>query len=156
MLDRIHKVAEIVASIAIVGSLIFVGVQVSQNTKAVDAQQDNAIWSQWITLTGMVATSPDLADIVVRGQAGGLDVLTEAEQFRFEEYHGALFTAYEMIYRSWMRDPGMGDMSSVHWSIANHLEDNPDRINRGSREWWHKWKHRYQPVFIKWAEQASR
>jgi hypothetical protein len=156
MLDRIHKVAEIVASFAIVGSLIFVGVQVSQNTEAVDVQRDDANWSQWITITGMGATSPDLADIIVRGQAGGLDALTEAEQFRFSQYHGALFTAYEKNYRSWMRDPGMADMSSVHWAIANYLNDNPDRANKGSREWWHKSKHRYQLVFIEWAEQVSQ
>ena len=34
MLDRIHKISEIVAAFAIVASLIFVGVQVSQITGA--------------------------------------------------------------------------------------------------------------------------
>lgn len=35
MLDRIHKISEIIAAFAIVGSLIFVGIQVDQNTQAI-------------------------------------------------------------------------------------------------------------------------
>jgi hypothetical protein len=37
MLDRIHKISEIVAAAAIVGSLIFVGIQMNQNTSALRA-----------------------------------------------------------------------------------------------------------------------
>lgn len=34
MLGRVHKIADIVAAFAVVGSLIFVGIQLQQSTKA--------------------------------------------------------------------------------------------------------------------------
>lgn len=53
MLDRIHKIAEIVAAIAIVTSLIFVGLQLRQNTSTMQASiiQSNATNWQDILLT---------------------------------------------------------------------------------------------------------
>ena len=52
MLDRIHKISEIVGAVALVASLVFVGIQVNQNTSAIrdNALQVNSASFQDITL----------------------------------------------------------------------------------------------------------
>ena len=65
MLDQFHKVAEIVASFAIVGSLIFVGLQVSQNTTAVQVSNSQAATQFWTDAGLAVANDRGLAEILV-------------------------------------------------------------------------------------------
>jgi hypothetical protein len=61
MLDRIHKIAEIVAAFAIVGSLVFVGIQLKQNTSAMDAEQRMAAMNIWSQQGLAIATNDGLA-----------------------------------------------------------------------------------------------
>ena len=61
MLDRIHKIAEIVAAAAIVGSLIFVGIQLKQNTSAMDAEQRMTAMNIWSQQGLAIATNENLA-----------------------------------------------------------------------------------------------
>jgi len=62
MLDRIHKISEIIAAFAIVGSLIFVGLQVNQNTKSMDADQRLSAMNVWGDMAMAIATNDALAD----------------------------------------------------------------------------------------------
>ena len=57
MLDRIHKIAEIVAAFAIVGSLLFVGIQMQQNTEALETGLEQNASHRWqeINLTQIAA-----------------------------------------------------------------------------------------------------
>jgi hypothetical protein len=68
MLDRFHKISEIVASFAIVGSLIFVGIQVSQNTDATKISNAQAALNSWNDITLAAATN----DGLLQGQISGV------------------------------------------------------------------------------------
>jgi hypothetical protein len=61
MLDRVHKVSEIVAAFSIVASLIFVGIQVSQNTDALETNAAQINSQSWQNITLAIATNPQLA-----------------------------------------------------------------------------------------------
>jgi hypothetical protein len=63
MLDRIHKIAEIVAAFAIVGSLVFVGMQMQQNTSAIRSSAAQANSDSWQNLTLTMANNPKLAEL---------------------------------------------------------------------------------------------
>ena len=64
MLDRIHKISEIVAAFAIVGSLIFVGIQMQLNTKAIRISAGQGMISTWAETNRDVSNDPSLADHV--------------------------------------------------------------------------------------------
>ena len=64
MLDRFHKISEIVAAFAIVGSLIFVGVQVNQNTSALRNSAAQANSDSWQNLTLALANNPKIAEVM--------------------------------------------------------------------------------------------
>jgi hypothetical protein len=63
MLDRVHKVSEIVAAFAIVSSLIFVGLQLSQNTDALKSNAAQVSAATWQDLTMEMAANEQLANI---------------------------------------------------------------------------------------------
>ena len=60
MLDRIHKIAEIIAAFAIVGSLVFVGIQMNQNTNALRASFIQSSIESWNTHAMEMASNDDL------------------------------------------------------------------------------------------------
>ena len=60
MLDRIHKVAEVVAAFAIVGSLVFVGIQMNQNTDALRASFIQSSIESWNTHAMEMASNDNL------------------------------------------------------------------------------------------------
>jgi hypothetical protein len=62
MLDRVHKISEIIAAFAIVGSVIFVGLQVNQNTEAMDADQRLSSMKVFGEMSMAIATNESLAD----------------------------------------------------------------------------------------------
>lgn len=63
MLDRFHKIAEIIASIAIVASLLFVGIQVNQNTAAMQNGASYAAQEHWVGITTEMASNRQLAEV---------------------------------------------------------------------------------------------
>jgi hypothetical protein len=65
MLDRVHKISEIVAAFAIVGSLVFVGIQLQQNTSAIDAERKQSAMNAWNATTLAVATSETLSNQIM-------------------------------------------------------------------------------------------
>jgi hypothetical protein len=73
--------AEIIASVAVVASLIFVVVSLNQNTAALQSINDNLIYELQDERMADVSNNAELADIVVRARAG--EELSEAEQLRF-------------------------------------------------------------------------
>ena len=64
MLDRIHKISEIVAAFAIVGSLVFVGIQLQQNTSALLVDGQQSAMAVWNDTSLAVATNERLAELM--------------------------------------------------------------------------------------------
>lgn len=153
MLDQIHIISEIVAAFAIVGSLIFVGLQLNQNTQAISSQEDSSAYMPWLSLSQMIVPSSDFADILVRGQSGGPGALSESENVRFDEYFLARFVLYEQNFRVWKRDPTLFAISYLRQSVDDAVKVDDSLTNRGSREWWVKGKNYFQPDFVAWADQ---
>jgi hypothetical protein len=134
MLDRIHKIAEILAAVAIVFSLVFVGLQIKQNTRAIASQEDSSVWLPWLDLFQMTVSSSEFTDILVRGQSGGLDMLNEVEKHRFSDYLAALFVVYEQNFRARKRDPSLLAISTVRKPVDDAIKVDKTLVNKGSRE----------------------
>lgn len=156
MLDRVHKISEIVASAAIIASLIFVGVQVNQNTRTIDAQVDNSVWLPWVTVQQMIGSSPDLADIYVRAQADGLAALSAAEILRFDQYMMAVFTVTEPNYRAMKRNPDLVAREVVREVVITTIAPFNEVANVGGREWWARVGagHYFHLPFVAFVNQA--
>lgn len=62
MLDRVHKIADIIAAFAIVASLVFVGIQVRQNTIGLGAASSQSAMNAWNDNALAIATNEKLAE----------------------------------------------------------------------------------------------
>lgn len=107
----------------------------------------------WISLPQLVVPSSDFADILVRGQAGGHDALSEGEKIRFDKYFTAHFVVYEQNFRALRRNSAMGAASTLRLSVDKAIKVRKGLANQGSREWWVKSKPYYQPEFVAWVDQ---
>jgi hypothetical protein len=155
MLDRVHKISEIIGAIALVASLIFVGIQINQNTRAVRAQEDSFNWLPWLNVSEMVVSSSDFADILHRGQLGGHASLSEGEKIRFDAYISATFIMIEQNFRAWTLNPDLMTEATTRGHVDSLIQQSEGVDNQGSREWWAKDSKngfRFEPAFLAWAE----
>ncbi len=69
-LEEFNYIAEIIASIAVIASLLYVGLQVKQNTEATRATAAQSFAEVDNGFVGLINTSNNLADILHRGAMG--------------------------------------------------------------------------------------
>ena len=77
--------AEVIGTIGIIVSLVFVAYSVNSNTNAVKASQTNVVYEASRQIELAVASDPEWAGIVLRGRSHA-EQLTEIEQFRYDAY----------------------------------------------------------------------
>ena len=78
-------IAEIFGGVAIIASLIFVGLEVQENTRVTILTSDRALDQQNMAINLAVINSADFADILVRGESNR-DSLSAADRARFDNY----------------------------------------------------------------------
>jgi hypothetical protein len=81
--EQISYLAQIVASVAVVGSLIFVAVQIRQNTGALQRNEHNSTMAQWTVIRMAIAKNRDIAELMTAGLRGERSV-DAADQLRLE------------------------------------------------------------------------
>src|SRR3954471_15999080 len=81
--EQISYLAQIVASVGVVVSLIFVGLQIRQNTGALQRNEHNSTMAQWTVVRMAVAKHRDIAELMTAGLKGER-ALNAADQLRLE------------------------------------------------------------------------
>ena len=83
-LEHAFFVSQIVASVAIVASLIFVGLQVRDNTTALKRNEHNSTMAQWTIIRMAIATHRDIAELMSEG-LHGTRALDRVDELRLEQ-----------------------------------------------------------------------
>jgi len=82
--EQISYLAQIVASVAVVASLIFVGLQIKQNTAALQRNEHNSTMAQWTVIRKAIVKHRDIAELMTAGLHGER-ALDAADQLRLEQ-----------------------------------------------------------------------
>ena len=82
--EQISYLAQIVASVGVVVSLIFVGLQIRQNTGALQRNEHNSTMAQWTVIRMAIAKNRDIAELMTAGLQGER-ALDGADQLRLEQ-----------------------------------------------------------------------
>ena len=95
-LEKYALIAEIVGAVAIVLSLVFVGLEIRENTRATILTSDRALDEQNLALNLAITNSSDFAELLVRAEMDrhGLD---DQERARFDNYCFSRFGAFENV-----------------------------------------------------------
>lgn len=101
-LEQFSYLAQIVASVGVVLSLIFVGFQIKQSTAALERNEHNSTMAQWTVIRMAIAQNRDVADLMTAG-LHGTGSLDAADQLRLEqllgEYAWAAFHIWDRTRR---------------------------------------------------------
>ena len=68
--EQISYLAQIVASVGVIVSLIFVGLQIKQNTAALERNEHNSTMEQWTVIRQAIAQNRDIAELMTAGLHG--------------------------------------------------------------------------------------
>ena len=82
--EQISYLAQIVASVGVVVSLIFVGLQIRQNTAALQRNEHNSTKEQWTVIRMAIAKNRDIAELMTAGLHHERP-LDAADQLRLEQ-----------------------------------------------------------------------
>jgi hypothetical protein len=82
--EQISYLAQIVASVGVVLSLIFVGLQIRQNTGALQRNEHNSTMEQWTVIRMAIAKHRDIAELMTAGLKGER-AMDAADQLRLEQ-----------------------------------------------------------------------
>jgi hypothetical protein len=82
--EQLSYLAQIVASVAVIMSLIFVALQIKQNTGALQRNEHNSTMAQWTVIRMAIAANRDIAELMTAGLHGER-ALDAADQLRLEQ-----------------------------------------------------------------------
>ena len=129
--EQISYLAQIVASVGVVLSLVFVGRQIRQNTAALERNEHNSTMEQWTVIRQAIAQNRESAELMTAGLKGER-VLDAADQLRLEmllnENAWASFHIWERTKR------GIFPQGTFEQSCGAHLRGLLTTSNGGA--WW--------------------
>lgn len=137
-LSEITGIAEIVGSVGIIVSLIFVGLQLRENTKQADRAALETNMTYFASLNNL-AQAPETAGVLLKG-LDDFDALSPVERVQFDGMLGSVVTRFMplvLLYQQGKLPQVSYDSMKV--SLASTLR------SPGAKVWWAKSKHRYGP-----------
>ena len=144
-LEQIALIASIISSLAVIASLIFVGIQLKQNslaTRMMTAQINTQIM---IENFGRIVDHPDIAAIFAGERSP--DSVTPGEALRIGNVFGATFRHFEMLHMH--QRYGIHELEMWQASEARVDERIANPIIRG---WWETSRGSYGPSFVAYMD----
>ena len=116
--EQLSYLAQIVASVGVIVSLIFVGLQIKHNTGALQRNEHNSTMTQWTVIRQAIAGNRGITELMTAGLRGER-ALDAADQLRLEqmlaEYTWAAFHIWERTQR------GIFPKGTFELSVGAHL-----------------------------------
>jgi hypothetical protein len=148
-LKKFALFAEIISAIAIVGSLIFVGIQIQQNSRISQVNAYQELTNQILSINAIHAQNSELAEIQLKAR-NGIE-LSENEQFRLQQVmvmvtrHSDL--AFLQYQQGYIDQQQLDDVLSPFWIN--------DRLTSVFRPLWERTKGDLNPDFVKYIESST-
>lgn len=127
--DAIGAISEILAAIAVVVTLIYLAKQIRQNSQAVEISALRDTTEQWNRWSEVLATSPQLAEIVSRGNKSYRN-LPEVEALQYGAYIQMFFDCTESSRALVLEHEVQKDIEVLEKIVARRI------ILPGFAEWW--------------------
>ena len=96
-------VGEIIGTVAVVISLLFVGYSINRNTDAAQASSENILFERHTDLANQFMIDPSLAELLVKRRNGNAD-LTEVEAVRWEKYELNMLDMWALAHSRYKRE----------------------------------------------------
>lgn len=143
-LEQLSYLAQIVGSVGVVVSLLFVGSQIKHNTRALERNEHNSTMAQWTVIRQAIATDRDIAELMTAGLSGERK-LDAADQLRLghmlQECVWASFHIWDRTQR------GVFPKGTFEATAGVYLSDLLRPV--AGKAWWDSNKHKgFVPQFV--------
>ncbi len=146
-LEQYYFIGELIATGALVISLVYVGIQVKLSTKATQAGTAQAYVDTMNGYVGLINSSPNLGNILHRA-ANGLDNLKEGEVIQFSAFLEQCVITMEAFYFEWKQGLLLTEVWETYRRHMVALLAQP-----GQQEWWEIRRSWFQEEFQKYVEE---
>lgn len=145
-LADLSSLGSFVSGVAVVITLIFLVIQMRQNTLAIRAAASQALSAAYADLSNITVTNADMARIWRLGLSD-LGQLTDDERVRFISYLSTAFRFMESARLEWRR----GQLDNEHWrALEGDIRD--IAAQPGAKAYWALRRHWNADEFRKWLE----
>jgi hypothetical protein len=148
--EAIGAVAEILGALAVVGSLLYLAVQIRHGASATQAASRYATAQLTTDVLVPIASDAELASILRRGQIDP-DSLSDDEGFRFDVLLYSIFDQWETMYSQVLR----GAMSEEDWEKYDRSIIGIYLAQPGTQRFWETAADMYSTSFREYIDQVS-
>jgi hypothetical protein len=144
--EAIGAVGEIVGAAAVVITLVYLAVQLKQNTAAMRSSTFQGISSTLAKNMEVLTTTPGLPALLLKA-GDGLEALSAEERVQFSGFCLMVHRRIESIFVQ-------KSLGALDPSLAEGFERSIllAYANRGYREWWNISRSSFSDVFVAWID----
>ncbi len=102
-LNELAAAAEIIGTLAVIVSLLFVAYSINRNTEAIQASSENTLFERHTDIANQFMLDPTLAELMVKQRSGYAD-LTEVDVVRWEKYELNMLDIWALAHSRYQRD----------------------------------------------------
>lgn len=145
-LGDLASLGSFVSGVAVVITLIFLVLQMRQNTAAVKAAASQAHVAVYQEITNIIVTDADFARVWWLAMTD-MGQLSDTERVRFIAYLSSVFRFMESARWQWRH----GQLDDEHWhALESDFKDLASQS--GIKSYWALRRHQYPDQFRKWFE----
>ena len=148
--DAIAAIGEILAALAVLISILYLARQIRQGTVASISDLRQGTSQSFQGINELIAGSPDLADILVRGATSRSD-LSPAESVRFDCLMLNLFNIFEHVHRQESTAGILNARREEELAVVLRKR----LVIPGVLEWWSENTGDFSVEFVRWVERAA-
>ena len=139
--DAIGAVGEIVGASFVLVTLIYLSIQIRNNTNEVQTENVHRVTDSFNELNMLVAANESLTELWCRGMAD-YDDLSDTEKARFGFMWLSAFRIYDSLYYQIKRGTGDKELWIAELDTLKWLFSSP-----GTRAWWRQQQFALSPGF---------
>jgi hypothetical protein len=145
--EALGAIANVLAAVGVIATLIYLSIQIRQNTKAVRSSSIQNLVQNFSTTAQTAVENEHIIPLLLKGNAGA-DALTEVERAQLHFWFIMTFRRFEGVY--FQRDLGIVDADVIDGFERSHLAV---LASKGAQEWWATSKGIFNSGFVRYVEQ---
>ena len=102
-MNKLNDRLALIANLSVVAGIVFLGLELQQNTQAIQAQTRDSITEKQMTYLGWAATSPELAAVLAKVDSAGRASLNGGEARQWRGYVGGQMREWENSFYQYER-----------------------------------------------------
>lgn len=145
--EALGAIANLLAAVGVIATLMYLSIQIRQNTKAVRSSSIQNLVQSFSTTAQAAVENEHIIPLLLKGNAG-VDGLTEVERARLHFWFIMTFRRFEGVY--FQRDLGIVDADVIDGFERSHVAI---LASKSAQQWWADSKGIFNSGFVSYLEE---